>query len=344
MKKNILIFALALMMAIPFISCKKDSSDPPSVTTATITSISETSATGGGNVTGQGDSEVTGRGLCWSTSANPTITGSKTTDGTGTGEFTSQLTGLTPGTLYYVRAYATNSDGTNYGDEVTFTTASLVKTIGVVYPEGVEEYQFTYDASNRIQKIDDYWEGTLDKTITYDWSVPGKLTITSGDWPTEYDVNENFMVTKEWWSEDEWAAYEYDANGFLVKIIEHWGGEDHQKMVGEITDGNYIRHTTYDDDGVTAKKIKEFFYTIGFNTNAIYQTSMIDNNTKPMGNLFGKPSAKLVDYLEYWDPRENPIEKGRTNISYEFDGKNRPTTITRSGDGWQEIYTYEYFD
>ena len=71
---------------------------------------------------------------------------------------------------------------------------------------------------------------------------------------------------------------------------------------------------------------------------------MIDSNTKPIGNLFGKPSKKLVDYLEYWDPRESPIEVGKTTISYEFDAKNRPSKITRAGADWQEVYTYTYVD
>ena len=77
---------------------------------------------GGGNVTADGGATVTARGICWSTSQNPTISGSHTTDGTGTGTFTSNMTGLEPNTTYYVRAYATNSAGTAYGDQVSFTT------------------------------------------------------------------------------------------------------------------------------------------------------------------------------------------------------------------------------
>ena len=94
----------------------------PTVTTATITDIDKTTATGGGNVTADGGATVTARGICWSTSQNPTISGSHTTDGTGTGSFTSAMTGLEPNTTYYVRAYATNSAGTAYGEEVSFTT------------------------------------------------------------------------------------------------------------------------------------------------------------------------------------------------------------------------------
>ncbi len=342
MKKQISLLALAVVMAIPFSSCKKN--DPPVVTTASVTSVTETSATSGGNITDEGSSAVTVRGVCWGTAANPTIADSKTSDGTGTGAFTSAITGLTPGAVYHVRAYATNSEDTGYGEDVTFSTASLVKSIGVVYTDGVERYEFIYDnTTKRISRIDDYWNDDLDKTITYDYSVAGKLTITKGSSATTYDINAQGMITKEDWGGGEWAAYEYDADGFLVKIIEHWGSADHLKMQAVITNGSIMKHTTYDDDGVTVKKIKEFTYTVGENVNNIFQSSMVDSNTLPMGNLFGRPSRKLVDYLEYWDPR-NTDPKKRTSISYEFDSKNRPSKITRAGDGWQEVYTYSYYE
>lgn len=229
------------------------------------------------------------------------------------------------------------------GDDIV-VAASPIKSMGVVYPEGTELYDFTYDANKRISKIDDYWNDELDKVITYDWSVAGKLTITSGSNATVYDLNSNNMVVKEDWGNGEYAAYEYNADGYLVKIIEHWGDADHLKMQAEVSNGNIMKHTTYDDDGVTVKKIKEFTYTNGDNVNDIHQACMVDHNTKPMNNLFGKPSKKLVDYLEYWDPREQPIVVKRTTINYEFDAKNRPSTITRVGDGWQEVYTYTYVD
>ena len=96
--------------------------DLPTVTTTAITDIDKTTATGGGEVTADGGATVTARGICWSTSQNPTVSGSHTTDGTGTGSFTSNMTGLAANTTYYVRAYATNSAGTAYGEEVSFTT------------------------------------------------------------------------------------------------------------------------------------------------------------------------------------------------------------------------------
>ncbi|HLO33190.1 MAG TPA: right-handed parallel beta-helix repeat-containing protein [Anaerolineales bacterium] len=101
---------------------------PPTVTTQAVTNIAQTSATGNGNITALGMPNPTQHGVVWGTSLNPTIADSKTTDGavSATGTFTSNLTGLTPGTLYHVRAYATNAAATSYGEDVVFTTIPFV--------------------------------------------------------------------------------------------------------------------------------------------------------------------------------------------------------------------------
>lgn len=104
----------------------------PTLTTTTISNITNTTASSGGNITNQGSSAVTARGICWSTSQNPTISNSKTTDGNGTGNFTSNLTGLTTNTTYYVRAYATNTNGTAYGNQQSFTTTGVLANCGTV--------------------------------------------------------------------------------------------------------------------------------------------------------------------------------------------------------------------
>ena len=92
------------------------------VTTTAASSITTTSASSGGNVLYDGGFSVSAHGVCWGSSANPTVSGSHTTDGTGTGTYTSSLTGLTANTTYHIRAYATNANGTYYGDDLTFTT------------------------------------------------------------------------------------------------------------------------------------------------------------------------------------------------------------------------------
>jgi uncharacterized protein (TIGR02145 family) len=103
----------------------------PTVTTTSVSSITTTSAVCGGNVTSDGGSVVTARGICWSTSTNPTIElGTKTTDGSGIGNFLNDISGIVANTTYYVRAYATNSIGTAYGNEESFIADIPTTTIG----------------------------------------------------------------------------------------------------------------------------------------------------------------------------------------------------------------------
>ena len=105
----------------------------PTISTLNVTDITNSSATGGGTVTSDGGATVTARGVCWSTSPNPTVNDNITSDGTGVGAFTSNLAGLLSHTTYYVRAYAINSVGTSYGEQISFTTMDLptIATNGV---------------------------------------------------------------------------------------------------------------------------------------------------------------------------------------------------------------------
>jgi uncharacterized protein (TIGR02145 family) len=105
-------------------SCKKDNPNNvkvPLLTTSAVSNITQTSITSGGNIPFLG-SAIIARGVCWNTSQNPIITDSKTSDGDGFGDFTSAITGLTANVTYYVRAYATNSAGTGYGDNLIVKT------------------------------------------------------------------------------------------------------------------------------------------------------------------------------------------------------------------------------
>ena len=103
------------------------SATKPVVSTTTVSSITYTSAKTGGNVTSDGGATVTDRGICYSTSSNPTISNSKMSSGSSTGSFTTNLTGLSDGTTYYIRAYATNKKGTSYGEQRSFTTNAYGK-------------------------------------------------------------------------------------------------------------------------------------------------------------------------------------------------------------------------
>ena len=101
----------------------------PLVTTNIVTNITYTTATCGGNVVYEGSSAVTVRGVCWSTSQNPTVEDSHTEDGNGQGSFVSTMTNLTTGATYYVRAYAINSTGMTYGEEMSFSLACGISTV-----------------------------------------------------------------------------------------------------------------------------------------------------------------------------------------------------------------------
>ncbi len=99
----------------------------PTLTSTAISGIQSSQALSGGNITTNGGAPVIARGVCWSTtSTSPLVTGSHTNDGTGSGSFISNITGLTVGTIYYVRAYATNGIGTAYGNMVSCTTAYVI--------------------------------------------------------------------------------------------------------------------------------------------------------------------------------------------------------------------------
>ena len=135
--KTIQAVIVTVLLLIIF-SCQKEISPEnivasiPTVTTTAATSVTNTTAATGGNITDDGGAAITVRGVCWSTSPNPVLAGNHTSDGTGSGVFASNLTGLTANTIYYVRAYATNNVGTAYGNEITFTSSNASTALPTV--------------------------------------------------------------------------------------------------------------------------------------------------------------------------------------------------------------------
>lgn len=129
MKKSLsLLVAMSIIAAMTmFQGCKK--ATIPALTTAAVTDITLNTAISGGTITSDGGEDILEKGVCWSTSANPTIADSRTSDGTGSADFVSNLVGLAEGTSYYVRAYASNSVGTAYGNELTFSTGQVTGAV-----------------------------------------------------------------------------------------------------------------------------------------------------------------------------------------------------------------------
>lgn len=111
----------------------------PTVSTTTVSGITGGIANSGGNVTNDGGAFVSNKGVCWSTSPNPTLANSFVVSGNNLGSYTSIMNGLVPNTTYYVKAYATNIAGTAYGNEVSFTTTSTL-SIGSFHQGGLIAY------------------------------------------------------------------------------------------------------------------------------------------------------------------------------------------------------------
>ena len=149
----------------------------PTVKTNEVSSVVQDAAICGGVVIDDGGAEVTARGVCWSTSQNPTINGSHTDDGTGEGDFTSTITGLTAGTTYYVRAYATNEKGTSYGEEKSFMT-SIYMDLPKLTTKEIEDITET-SATSGGEVVSDGGAPVIARGIC--WSTSQNPTIDDND-------------------------------------------------------------------------------------------------------------------------------------------------------------------
>lgn len=166
----------------------------PILTTTIPSSITENSSISGGTITSDGGAAITARGIVWNTSPNPTISNSKTVDGIGIGTFTSFLQNLTSSTSFYVRAYATNSIGTSYGNEITFTTIKNNILINIPGPiindidgnlyESVKICNQIWTKSNL--DVSKYTDGTPIPQVTNpaDW-----VNLTTGAWCYYNNIN-----------------------------------------------------------------------------------------------------------------------------------------------------------
>ena len=171
----------------------------PTIVTTQPTNVAYNSATVGGNVTNDGGAEVTERGICYSTSANPTIANTKISNGSGIGAFTCNLTDLQNETTYYVRAYAVNAKGTAYGEEVSFTTLKAPFENGHEYIDlGLSVKWATMNVgANSPEEHGDYFAwGETQPKATYDWSTykwcnGSETTLTKYNTDSSYGTVDN---------------------------------------------------------------------------------------------------------------------------------------------------------
>lgn len=122
LKKLSFQFALTGLLIIGISSCKTEESETPELITIDVSNITANSASSGGTIISDGGTPISAKGVCWSTNDTPDISDNKTNDGAGNTNFISNLSGLSPNTTYFIRAYATNDMGTAYGAIKPFTT------------------------------------------------------------------------------------------------------------------------------------------------------------------------------------------------------------------------------
>lgn len=183
-KKLLSIFAT--IVAFTFVSCTNEPIEPsllsespdlsallPVVTTTTVTNTVSTSAVSGGTITTDGGYAITAKGVVFGLDHNPTLSDSKTEDGIGSTNFASVLNNLTPATVYYIRAYATNTHGTSYGNEVVITTGSaahlpVLTTAAIthnIYPRATSGGDITADGGSAVTSRGVVWGLTVNPTV-----------------------------------------------------------------------------------------------------------------------------------------------------------------------------------
>jgi uncharacterized protein (TIGR02145 family) len=181
------------------------------LSTLPIGNTTATSATSGGNITNDGGTNITQRGVVWSTSPNPTTANNLTSNGSGTGNYSSTITGLTANTTYYVRAYATNSAGTAYGNQLSFSTTggggNIVSNPGAGVSYGGYNYP-TVVLGNGQE-----WMAQNLNTTQYNDGTPITLVADSAQWAA--NNNNGTTLPMMCWYNNEQATYTANTFGAL---------------------------------------------------------------------------------------------------------------------------------
>ena len=290
----------------------------PTVVTADVIGITASSAKSGGEVTNDGGAEVTERGICWSTNANPTLNDNHVAAGTGLGAFTAAMGGLEANTTYHVRAYATNEVGTAYGMDREFVTDggggsgvpegaidglfSVSPTQKVYISKGNLQYQASSDTWRFAEKQWDYVGGT-----TYSGEVQYG-TVSENGVPCD-----NFLISPTY---DGWI----DLFG--------WGtsGNNH----GAIAYQPWSTSTVYDDYDAYGQNT-DFLYNLYDQTGqADWGYNAIENGGNTMG-LWRTLSYEELNYLFF-------MRNTLSNIRYVFAQVNGKNGVIVLPDDWRTSY------
>ena len=324
----------------------------PAVTTGAVSDITETTAICGGTVTANGYSAVTVRGVCWGVEPNPTVNGSHTSDGNGIGAFTSVISGLEQNTTYYVRAYATNSVETAYGEEVTFTTAMQPHNPTPADLEG------NAPPCPNAATVTDY-DGNVYNTVqigTQCWMRENLRTTTYADGTPILDGNDATSNTESYYYDNSSSDIPLAKRGYLY----NWAAAMHGAVSSNATpssvqgicpagwhlpsDGEYTQLidyvggvADYQCGGSSSNIAKALASTVGWNTStnncAVGNTSSANNATGfsavPTGYFRGSFNY-VGNYAFFWSSTEN--ESNNRNAYTRLLG-HQAAVVGRNGSG-----------
>lgn len=332
MKKILLLVILSIVTISCGESDKSGINNPTEdlkIQTLNVSNVTFTSAVSGGVISAFGDSQITASGVCWSTAQNPTVSDLHTTDSAATGIFSSVLTPLSANTTYYLRAYATNSDGTVYGNQITFTTLNIVFTVGTGVTDGDGEFypSVIINGKQWMKKnlnVSKYKNGDVIPQVT-DAATWDALTTGA------------------------WCYYENDtANGPVYGKLYNWYAVNDPRGLAPLgwhipTDAEWTLLTDFlGGENVAGKKMKETG-TTNWATSTSYSSNQSGFTAVPGGqgyfnyNFVAGTTPALTDLFKYkgnvaywWSSTANQDLVWTRDVTYQSDGVVRSGVIKKS--------------